>query len=165
MQIPLVMRWPGVIPEHVSVREPVSLVDIVPTLLELVGLPARPAIDGMSVVPLLRDRSKRLERPAVLAIHPAGPSLERHVVARARDRKCLLAGSGSDRCFDLEGDPAEQRPLAPSASEDLAALHAAADAKRSLAFSFFDAPPANGAGSEPADDRVERKLKALGYLD
>ena len=52
-RVPLVMRWPGVIPADRVVDETVQLIDIMPTLLELTGLPPVDGMQGQSLVPLL----------------------------------------------------------------------------------------------------------------
>ncbi len=47
--VPLAVRVPGVAPHHA--REPVSLYDLAPTLLALVGAPPLAEVDGISLVP------------------------------------------------------------------------------------------------------------------
>lgn len=51
--VPLVLRYPGVIPAGVSVSETVRSIDLMPTLLELSHLAAPQGIQGQSLVPLL----------------------------------------------------------------------------------------------------------------
>jgi arylsulfatase A-like enzyme len=52
---PLLVRWPRVVrPGGVSARL-VSTVDLAPTFLELAGVPRPPTVQGVSLVPLLRD--------------------------------------------------------------------------------------------------------------
>ncbi len=51
--VPLILRAPGLSPERRS--EVVSHVDILPTLLELAGLPVPEAISGVALGPVLRD--------------------------------------------------------------------------------------------------------------
>ena len=54
-QVPLVMRWPGGIPSGVTVDENVQLIDIMPTLLDLSGLPHPDGLQGRSLLPFLAD--------------------------------------------------------------------------------------------------------------
>ena len=54
-QVPLVMRWPGGIPSGVVVDENVQLIDIMPTLLDLSGLPHPEGLQGRSLLPFLAD--------------------------------------------------------------------------------------------------------------
>lgn len=50
----LVMRWPGVIKSGTKCGHLMSSVDLLPSVLELAGLPAAPVIQGRSFAPLLR---------------------------------------------------------------------------------------------------------------
>lgn len=57
IRVPLLVRWPGVIQGSTESQSLVSLVDILPTVVEIAGgkAPAEPAeIDGLSLVPLLK---------------------------------------------------------------------------------------------------------------
>ena len=49
-QVPLIMRWPGAIPAGVVVDENVQLIDIMPTLLDLSGLPHPEGMAGRSLL-------------------------------------------------------------------------------------------------------------------
>jgi hypothetical protein len=53
LRIPMLLRLPGTLPAGTVVRGPVSLADIFPTVLELLGLPAAD-VGGTSLVPLVR---------------------------------------------------------------------------------------------------------------
>ena len=52
-QVPLIMRWPGGIPAEVVVDENVQLIDIMPTLLDLSGLPHPEGLQGRSLLPFV----------------------------------------------------------------------------------------------------------------
>ncbi|MGH0032853.1 MAG: sulfatase family protein [Myxococcota bacterium] len=49
IRVPLILRHPGSLPAGRRVRAPVELVDLVPTLLSLVGLPVPGHVDGRSL--------------------------------------------------------------------------------------------------------------------
>lgn len=73
------MRLPGVTAAGGVCEEPVFCTDPFPTIAELTGAEARTAVDGVSLVPLLRDPKARLGRgcpvlplPALLHDHDAG---------------------------------------------------------------------------------------------
>ena len=53
-RVPLVMRWPGGISGGRVVDETTQLIDIMPTLMEISGLPPAEQAQGRSLVPLLR---------------------------------------------------------------------------------------------------------------
>ncbi len=54
VRVPLVARFPRQLPAGVRLPAPVELMDVTPTVLELVGLPARPGFLGRSLVPVAR---------------------------------------------------------------------------------------------------------------
>ncbi|MCA1809152.1 MAG: sulfatase [Kiritimatiellia bacterium] len=47
-RVPLIVRWPGHIPENSVVDAPVNNIDWIPTLMELAGVPAPAGLDGIS---------------------------------------------------------------------------------------------------------------------
>ncbi|MFC1454420.1 sulfatase [Verrucomicrobiota bacterium] len=47
-RVPLIVRWPGHVPEDRVIHEPVNNIDWIPTLLELVGAPVPSGLDGIS---------------------------------------------------------------------------------------------------------------------
>ncbi|MFN8543615.1 MAG: sulfatase-like hydrolase/transferase [Candidatus Binatia bacterium] len=53
LRVPLLVRGPGVVRGAV-VREPVGTIDLVPTVLDLAGLPIPAAVEGRSLRPCLR---------------------------------------------------------------------------------------------------------------
>jgi N-sulfoglucosamine sulfohydrolase len=62
---PLIFRWPGVIaPNSVDGEHMVSAVDILPTLLDAVGVPHPDGLQGRSLLPLLQGR-QQVERNRV----------------------------------------------------------------------------------------------------
>ena len=51
--VPLIIRWPGVVPEGAEVFETVRTIDLMPTILELCRLPVPEGVQGQSLLPLL----------------------------------------------------------------------------------------------------------------
>lgn len=65
--VPLVVSWPGgELQAGTRVDTPVSLLDLLPTVLELAELPEAPVQQGQSLVPLLRGAGEFTPRPLVL---------------------------------------------------------------------------------------------------
>jgi arylsulfatase A-like enzyme len=163
-RVPLVMRLPGALPSGRRVSTAVSLVDIAPTVLDLVGLPPMDGADGTSLVPLLIDGAGPFPREAVFGETISSllaPAVD--VIAYRRgDLSCVFhLSKGRHECFDRRLDPAERSPirfLSGDAREDWAREQVAA----------FLAKGQAAAGGTPAKgvadtDRFE-KLKALGYV-
>jgi arylsulfatase A-like enzyme len=65
-RVPLVIVAPGRLPAGVRIREAVSLVDLLPTVLDLAGLPPLERTQGRSLVPLMRGDPEWETRPVIL---------------------------------------------------------------------------------------------------
>jgi arylsulfatase A-like enzyme len=75
-RVPLVVVWPGHLPAGVRIDAPVSLIDLLPTVLALAGLPPAEIQQGQSLVPLLTATGDWASSPVVLeqvqAYEPTG---------------------------------------------------------------------------------------------
>jgi len=65
-RVPLMMLWPARIPGGQRFDEPVSMLDILPTVLDLAGLPMPDVMQGQSLVPLLLGQEGWEPRPVIL---------------------------------------------------------------------------------------------------
>jgi arylsulfatase len=69
VRVPLIIRAPGKVPAGVSIDSLVEEVDLMPTLLELLGVEAPVGVQGKSLVPLSRNPRAR-HKDAVFAEFP-----------------------------------------------------------------------------------------------
>ena len=65
-RVPLIFVWPGHIEGGQRFDQPVSMIDVLPTLLDLVGLPPAEVSQGQSLAPLLRGEDGWEPRPVIL---------------------------------------------------------------------------------------------------
>jgi len=65
-RIPLLFVWPGRIQGGLRLKQPVSMIDVLPTLLDLLDLPAPEYLQGRSLAPLLLGEEGWEERPVIL---------------------------------------------------------------------------------------------------
>ncbi len=65
-RVPLMFVWPGHIEGGQRIADPVSMIDVLPTLLDLVGLPAAEIAQGQSLAPLMLGREGWEPRPVIL---------------------------------------------------------------------------------------------------
>jgi len=86
--------------------KPVGLIDLYPTILELCGLPGRPANQGSSLVPLMKDPGAAW-RFATLTTYARG----NHALRSGRHRYLRLE-DGSEELYDHDKDPHEWTNLA-----------------------------------------------------
>ena len=132
MRVPFIIRAPGRIAGGRRSPAFAFATDVVPTLLELTGVPVEAVerlapLDGESMVPLLRGERDRVHAPEDVT----GYEL---MIGRALfqgDRKLLQvgppAGDGTWRLFDIVEDPGERVDLAPQAPADFERMKALFD--------------------------------------
>ena len=110
VRIPLAMRLPGRIRPGTLVRQPVSQVDFMPTILDYAGLPVPEKIHGRSMRPLVEGREVAWRDYAFCQRAGAGRMLRTErtkYVYREKPRVVAL--------YDLQQDPHEDRNLAAEA--------------------------------------------------
>ncbi|UCE42232.1 MAG: sulfatase-like hydrolase/transferase, partial [Candidatus Aminicenantes bacterium] len=65
-RIPLLVFWPGRIAGGQRFSQPVSMIDVLPTILDLLGLPMPEVMQGQSLAPLLLGEEGWEPRPVIL---------------------------------------------------------------------------------------------------
>ena len=65
-RIPLIVVWPGRIGAGQRLGQPASMIDVLPTILELTGLPMPEVMQGQSLAPLLLGEEGWEPRPVIL---------------------------------------------------------------------------------------------------
>ena len=170
LHVPLILRHPDRARPGAVVETPVSLVDLAPTLLDLLEAPALERAQGKSLRPLLEGARAEAPRPIfaekVHGIDPeTGDVLGLNRALIARNRKLLRLASGETHLFDLESDPGETIDLAGARPEVLAGLLEALD-RRSASNAVLRRQLRAGAGlpTLPLDAETIEQLRALGYL-
>lgn len=98
------------------VDEPVSLVDLFPTLCDMAGVGPLPDIDGVSLVPLMTGRSASRGGPAVTTWQQGNHSI------RSGGWRYTRYADGGEELYDRASDPHEWTNLAGDAR--FAAAHA-----------------------------------------
>jgi arylsulfatase A-like enzyme len=110
--VPLVLAGPGVEGAGSPRHQPVSLLDLYPTLIDLCSLPKRQDLDGASLVPLLRNPSAD-RNPTVCTLMRGD-----HAVI-ARDWRYIRYHDGAEELYDRRGDPNEYRNLSAAADRQI----------------------------------------------
>ncbi len=184
VQIPLLLRGPDIVSAGVRRTGRVSLVDLMPTLLDLVEVKLPSGLFGRSFAENLHEGGRPLrarifaEADGKVAFTYAGvdeawvrPSFS------VTDWPLRLIRIGTPdgarfELYDLEADPAERHDLYPTRAAEVTALRATLDSyeedcqreRERLAVELAGGKAAPG--PERAIDPAQReKLRALGYLD
>jgi len=166
LHVPLVVRFPGVLPAGTRVAAPVRLLDLMPTVLDLVGVPGPAAMQGTSLVPLVA----RADAGASGARGPEDVVSEHDNARAGRVLESLRRGpftyildGTAERLFDRDRDPGETVDVAAAAPDTVAAMRRRLAAWREttqrLARAF------RPLSSATPDDETLRRLRALGYVE
>jgi choline-sulfatase len=160
-RIPFVIRAPFDRTRGQRVADPVRTVDLMPTLLSLLGLPSsRAAMSGVSLAPLMTGDRRELAvdgyAEAMYPLHHYGWSALRAV----RAGRFKLIDAPRPELYDLEQDPHEQHNLF---QVRLALGQRLQTALRELEAGLTNpnAPPQPAADVDP---EVRERLAALGYV-
>lgn len=86
VQVPLLVRWPGVVKKGTSTDALVSLTDLVPTFVELAGGKAPEEIDGRSFLPVLKG-GRDQHREEVFATHTGDGMMNRSPARMLRNQR------------------------------------------------------------------------------
>ena len=89
--------------------QPVELLSIYPTLIELCGLSDNPEVEGVSVVPLLRNPDSEWLHPAVTTLYQNNHSV------RTKHWRYISYADGSEELYDHRVDPNEWTNLVGAA--------------------------------------------------
>ena len=143
VEVPLILSAPGLEPGVVDSQ--VRSVDLMPTLLELAGLPARET-DGESLLHVDGDR------PAMIAGTDMG-ALTKLAVREPPWKLILDVESGEEEAYRLDVDPRELVSLAADAPPEL----------RELVFRELESAERHEL-TEEEEATVAKRLSDLGYL-
>lgn len=106
--VPLIVAGPGVKAPGVARKQAVSLLDIYPTVVDLLGLPKKPDLEGLSLRPLLEK--PQAKRPPALITYLKG----NHAV-RTEKWRYIRYQDGSEELYDCAADRLEHTNLAGQA--------------------------------------------------
>ncbi len=109
-RIPLILSWPGQIPENEVRNSYTSIIDIVPTVLELAGCKAMKRIDGKSMVPIFEKDDILKEKPVYAEFFGQRLSYSQRITWKG-PYKYIFNGFDFDELYNLEKDPGEIKNL------------------------------------------------------
>ena len=118
-RIPFLLRAPALLDlgRGVVANAPVELMDVMPTLLDLAGVPIPEEVDGTSVLPILRGEStgRDFVRGECSRMETMNSSTQ--FLSDGRRKYIWYPGTGHEQFFDLESDPDEMVDLGSAHTE------------------------------------------------
>jgi arylsulfatase A-like enzyme len=162
LRVPLILSLPGVLPQGLRSGADADLMDLAPTILDLLGLEIPPEMRGASLLPRLSESGSPVRRPSF-----AQSSGARHDALRLGRWKLIRErasdsgrGQAQYSLFDLESDPGETLDRWP------AELAVGTALRQLLLAGIFVGDGAQPAAPPPQalDPALLEQLRALGYL-
>jgi arylsulfatase A-like enzyme len=168
--VPAIIVMEGKVPAGRAIQEPVGLIDVARTLVELAGLETPSSFEGHSLTGLIEGRAKGAPEYVFME---SGYDSERPQRTVRRDRwKLIQVTSPKDRAkmagapfelYDVRADPGELKNLAsefPETVEELSGVLARWSGGRP-----GPGEPAAQVDLDALDEESKELLRALGYLD
>jgi len=160
VHVPLIVRFPKIVPAAMRVEQAVMSVDVMPTILEVLGVRPPANLAGRSLVPIFRGEPTKVPWEAYSEL------LYRYGAAHGLvqdSSKVITMNKGDDRrteLYDLATDPTEQSnviatsPVAPLIVRRMDELEAWASGHQAQAVENIQ-----------VNDEMNKQLNALGYLN
>jgi arylsulfatase len=156
VRVPLLIRWPAGIAGGRRIDEPVSLLDVYPTLLDLAGLPSREGLLGKSLAGVLRGHVASRTAPVFSELLPPQGDMR---AVRDGHWRLIRQNGGGLQLFDLATDPGEQHDVASERPDVVGRLDRLLTRREELQ----PPPPADAGTKTLYDPAVGEQMRALGY--
>jgi arylsulfatase A-like enzyme len=159
LHVPLILHWPEVLPAGRRIDDTVRLIDLMPTILDELGVDPGEPTQGRSLVGLIEGGSGN---PTVAYAEAVKLGEEQKAVHLGKWKLLVTASTGQRELYNLETDPLEQnnligQPGAPeSALVDILARQLEVN-KKMAAGSKADFAPLS-------PEQLER-LRSIGYVE
>jgi choline-sulfatase len=169
LHVPLVIRVPGT-GAGTRIDTRVRLADVAPTLLEAAGLPVPRAMQGETLLPLVRSNSrtaKTTDRPVYAETEYPRRAFGWSPLAAWRNDRFLLVRAPKPELYDLIADPDATKNLVSSRSRILDGM--AAELRDFLVRSSGSGGSGGsggspGSGRSGSDTELAKRLASLGYV-
>lgn len=184
LRVPLIVRWPEKVQAGRKITQPVSLADIAPTILELLGMDRPAVMEGISLVPAIAGEP--LERGPVF-----GEWSDKMLYIRTAEHKYIYNPTGfqppvkrereqaedtsrlkgdhtlpirNRELYAIQQDPREQSDISEASAEVVAALEAQLKSGYIDKYGWKLDANVEGALEQQLDEETRKELEALGYV-
>lgn len=167
VQVPLILRLPRGEKGGASLEAPVIGVDLMPTILDCLGIDPPEPLDGISLLPLVQGEASFTERDLFLERRFFGkhPPREGELNWAPGEKYCLRTSrwkyfygtEEEEELYDLSADPGEMSNRASAEREVAAGMNATLQ-------EWLSKYPPDPHKAPGLDERTREAMKALGYI-
>ncbi len=168
IHVPLLFKLPGERSAGKRIENRVELVDVLPTILQAVGVPVPEEVQGQSLLAMLKppaakpgtskDPATPLDRPAYAESDYPHRTFGWGALRALRTGKYLFIEAPHRELYDQSVDPKAAHNLSSASTAVTDTLAGQLEAFRQKTSSSREAPKVN------ADPELQEKLNALGYV-
>lgn len=173
--VPMIWEWAGAPWKPGSrIPSPASTVDVVPTLLEMLGLPSPERVDGVSWLPAFGGGTVDRGPVFSVATQPYSPLVERpdliwrnalkpHAIRLGPWKYIQSEYNGVEELFQLDQDPGERKNRIAEAASDPEVANVLQDLRTRLQAFRASAHPLPSQFDPSQAREAQSRLKAMGY--
>jgi arylsulfatase A-like enzyme/Flp pilus assembly protein TadD len=171
IRVPLLFKLPRGHSAGIRIAARARLVDVLPTMLQAVGIPVPPEVQGESLLPLLEPPAASHARKATSKPLDASPDRPAYAesdyphrtfgwnpLRSLRTGKYLFVQAPRNELYDQSADPKEEHNLAPASAAVTSTLATQLDGFRQKTSTTKEAPRVT------PDPGLQERLNALGYV-
>jgi len=158
LHVPLIVVAPGLVQPGTVIDAPAGHVDVLPTVLDLLGISVTDRFRGQSLMPLLQGASSTDRHPLLGETHMPEAKTNQRSIVHAGFKYILHQADGSQELYDLGQDPGEKDDLATTQPEKLAEMKALLES----AFAIQVGPGVTGEGQDLSEED-KLNLRGIGY--
>jgi arylsulfatase A-like enzyme len=172
VRIPLIFYYPALLPAGHVVKETVVMIDVVPTLLDLLGIDPLPGSQGKSYKEFFAKAPQKQENESLAAEHSSAVLYAEtfmplrfeqsplFALSSGRWKYILASDQSREMLFNLDDDPLEKNNLASMNTEVASELRIELDR---MGKKYLNSDNNSKSHLEPDPSTLE-KLRALGYI-
>jgi arylsulfatase A-like enzyme/Flp pilus assembly protein TadD len=162
LRVPLILRDPQALPRPGVVPSEVRLIDVAPTVLDLLGLKTEAAgLEGQSLVPWIRNKAVRDLDSLIESFYPRENFGWSELVGIVSGPWKYIQAPRPE-LYDLAADPGEKADLAASSPDRAAELRAKLEAE---ILRLGRSSGASGPAAASARSGDRERLRSLGYVN
>lgn len=167
LQVPLIMRIPNYPKKEIRIKELVQSIDLLPTILEIVGLPSHPKAQGRSLLPLIKRYKNFLNRSLWHVFHPFKEDSHISFAEQPLSHNYSIITDGYQMIYNLKSHSIQLFNLKadPLAKSNIAKNHDDISERLSTQIrEVYSVIPSYKESTITIDEETREQLKALGYL-